>query len=215
MKLFIDSADIEQIKQAKDLGLLDGVTTNPTLLAREGGDWRKRAKEICALVEGPVSLEVIATEHKAMLKEGKELIGLGPNVVVKVPMTTEGLRATRALADQEIPTNVTLVFSAGQALLAAKCGARYVSPFVGRIDDVGGSGMELVSQILAIYDNYPFETEVIVASVRHTGHVLEAAALGADIATIPFPVLLKLTEHPLTEKGLQAFLKDWESVSNK
>jgi transaldolase len=215
MKIFIDSADIEQIKQAKDLGLLDGVTTNPTLLAREGGDWRKRAKEICALVEGPVSLEVIATEHKAMLKEGKELIGLGPNVVVKVPMTTEGLRATRALADQEIPTNVTLVFSAGQALLAAKCGARYVSPFVGRIDDVGGSGMELVSQILAIYDNYPFETEVIVASVRHTGHVLEAAALGADIATIPFPVLLKLAEHPLTEKGLQAFLKDWESVSNK
>jgi transaldolase len=215
MKLFIDSADIEQIKQAKDLGLLDGVTTNPTLLAREGGDWRKRAKEICALVEGPVSLEVIATEHKAMLKEAKELIGLGSNVVVKVPMTTEGLRATRALADQEIPTNVTLVFSAGQALLAAKCGARYVSPFVGRIDDVGGSGMELVSQILAIYDNYPFETEVIVASVRHTGHVLEAAALGADIATIPFPVLLKLTEHPLTEKGLQAFLKDWESVSNK
>jgi transaldolase len=215
MKLFIDSAGIEQIKQAKDLGLLDGVTTNPTLLAREGGDWRKRAKEICAIVEGPVSLEVIATEHKAMLKEAKELIGLGSNVVVKVPMTTEGLRATRALADQEIPTNVTLVFSAGQALLAAKCGARYVSPFVGRIDDVGGSGMELVSQILAIYDNYPFETEVIVASVRHTGHVLEAAALGADIATIPFPVLLKLTEHPLTEKGLQAFLKDWESVSNK
>jgi transaldolase len=215
MKLFIDSADLDQIRQARDLGLLDGVTTNPTLLAREGGDWKKRATEICGITDGPVSIEVIAVEHKGMLKEARELVELGPNVVVKVPMTTEGLRATRALADQDIPTNVTLVFSAGQALLAAKSGARYVSPFVGRIDDVGGSGMDLVAQILGIYDNYPFETEIIVASVRHTGHVIEAAALGADIATIPFSVLLKLTEHPLTDKGLQSFLKDWESIAKK
>ena len=215
MKLFIDSASIDQIKNARDLGLLDGVTTNPTLLAKEGGDWKKRAKEICRITDGPVSLEVIATEHKAMLKEAKQLIGIAPNVVIKVPMTTEGLRATRELAEKDIAVNVTLVFSAGQALLAAKCGARFVSPFVGRIDDIGGSGMDLVAQILSIYDNYPFETEVIVASVRHTGHVLEAAALGADIATVPYAVLLKLTEHPLTDKGLQAFLKDWESVAGK
>jgi transaldolase len=215
MKIFIDSADLDQLKQARDLGLLDGVTTNPTLLAREGGDWKKRAGEICRITDGPVSIEVIAVDHKGMLKEARELVEFGPNVVVKVPMTTEGLRATRALADQDIPTNVTLVFSAGQALLAAKCGARYVSPFVGRIDDIGGSGMDLVAQILGIYDNYPFETEIIVASVRHTGHVIEAAALGADIATIPYSVLLKLTEHPLTDKGLQSFLKDWESIPKK
>jgi transaldolase len=215
MKIFIDSADLDQLKQARDLGLLDGVTTNPTLLAREGGDWKKRAGEICRITDGPVSIEVIAVDHKGMLKEARELVEFGPNVVVKVPMTTEGLRATRALADQDIPTNVTLVFSAGQALLAAKCGARYVSPFVGRIDDIGGSGMDLVAQILGIYDNYPFETEIIVASVRHTGHVIEAAALGADIATIPYSVLLKLIEHPLTDKGLQSFLKDWESIPKK
>jgi transaldolase len=215
MKIFVDSANLDQIKQARDLGLLDGVTTNPTLLAREGGDWKKRAREICAVTEGPVSLEVIATEHRAMLEEARELTGFGPNVVVKVPMTLEGLRATRALAEQNIPSNVTLVFSAGQALLAAKCGASYVSPFVGRIDDVGGSGMDLVGQILSMYDNYPFATEVIVASVRHITHVLEAAALGADIATVPFPVLLRLAEHPLTDSGLESFLEDWKRVSGK
>jgi transaldolase len=213
MKLFIDSANLDQIKLARELGLLDGVTTNPTLLSKEGGDWRKRAEEICRVTDGPVSLEVIATDVDGMVKEARELIGLGPNVVVKVPMTTEGLKATRALSEQNVPTNVTLVFSAGQALLAAKCGATYVSPFVGRIDDIGGSGMELVAQILNIYGNYPFETEIIVASVRHTGHVLEAASLGADIATVPYSILLKLAEHPLTDKGIDAFLKDWEKVS--
>lgn len=214
MKFFIDTANIEEIKKAAEYGQIDGVTTNPSLMAKEGGDWRETAGEICSLVEGPVSLEAVSMEARGMIKEAEELMRFGPNVVVKIPMTMEGMEAVRTLSEMDIPTNVTLVFSSLQALMAAKAGANYVSPFVGRLDDIGHNGMDVVSAILAMYDNYAFETEVIVASVRHTNHVLESAMLGADIATIPYKVLTKFAHHPLTDKGVQAFLDDWNKLNS-
>jgi transaldolase len=192
------------------LGLVDGVTTNPTLMAREASDWREVAAAICAEVDGPVSLEVIAQDADGMIREARDLMGFGPNVVVKIPMTVEGIKAVRQLREMHIPTNVTLVFSPLQALAAAKAGADYVSPFVGRLDDVGHEGMEVVSQIMTIFDNYMLDTQVLVASVRSMAHVLEAAMLGAHVATIPFKVMNQLAAHPLTDKGLKAFLADWE-----
>ncbi len=208
MKFFIDTANIDEIKKAMELGMVDGVTTNPSLMAKEGGDWKVVAEQICSLVQGPVSLEVVGLSADEMISEAKELIKFGPNVVVKIPMTMEGLKAVRSLAGMDIQTNVTLVFSPVQALLAAKAGASFVSPFVGRIDDIGQNGMEVVSSIIDIYDNYAFDTEIIVASIRHPGHVLESAGMGADIATIPFKVIEKLAGHPLTDIGLEAFLRD-------
>jgi len=213
MKFFLDTANISEIESAISMGLIDGVTTNPTLMAKEGGDWREIAKKICSLVEGPVSLEVISTHSKGMIEEARELVKIGPNVVIKIPMTTEGIRAAYVLEKQGIPTNITLVFSPNQAILAGKIGASYVSPFVGRLDDIGEKGMELVSNTLTIYRNYGFKTQVIVASIRHPEHVLEAALMGAHIATIPYSVIKKLASHPLTDIGLERFLKDWEKVS--
>ena len=215
MKFFIDTANVEEIHQAAALGMVDGVTTNPSLMAREKGDWRKIAAAICREVDGPVNLEVIAQDAAGMITEAQDLMGFGPNVVVKIPMTMEGMKAVHALSSMDIPTNVTLIFSPVQALIAAKAGANYVSPFVGRLDDVGHTGMDLVSQILSIYDNYVFETEVIVASIRSTSHVLESAMMGADIATIPFNVIRQLAGHPLTDKGLKSFLADWETMKKK
>ncbi|MFP4168949.1 MAG: fructose-6-phosphate aldolase, partial [Desulfonatronovibrionaceae bacterium] len=212
MKFFIDTANIQEIEQAIEYGQIDGVTTNPSLMAREGGDWKQTAEKICALVDGPVSLEAVSTDAEGMIKEAKELTKYGPNVVVKIPMTMPGIKAVRTLSRMGVATNVTLVFSELQALMAAKAGADYVSPFVGRLDDIGHNGMDLVSRILSIYDSYAFETEVIVASIRTMNHVQEAAMLGADIATIPYKVLAKLANHPLTDKGLEAFLKDWEEM---
>jgi len=216
MRLFIDTANLEEIREAASWGIIEGVTTNPTLLARElsdGRSFQEVVEEICALVDGPVSVEVTALEAEAMVNEARELSQIHENVVVKVPVTVEGLKAVRRLSAEGIKTNVTLVFSANQALLAAKAGATFVSPFVGRIDDQGGDGMEVVAQILQVFDNYDFNTEVIVASVRHPRHVLEAALLGAEIATVPFGVLRKLFSHSLTELGLRRFLEDWAKVS--
>lgn len=213
MKFFIDTANIQEIKKGIEYGMVDGVTTNPSLMAKEGKDWKDVAAEICELVEGPVSLEVIATSSKEMIKEATELVKFGPNVVVKIPMTMDGIEAVKVLAEMQIETNVTLVFSPLQALLAAKAGAAYVSPFVGRLDDIGQNGMDVVSSIIDIYDSYAFDTEIIVASVRHPGHVLDSAMMGADIATIPFKVIEKLSKHPLTDIGLEAFLKDWNKAN--
>lgn len=210
MQFFIDTANLEEIRSAMDMGLVDGVTTNPSLMSKEAADWREIAAEICRLVPGPVSLEVIALDAEGMVSEARDLMQYGPNVVVKVPMTAEGLKAVRILKGMDIETNVTLVFSAAQALLAAKAGAAYVSPFLGRLDDVGQDGMELVQQILTIYANYGFSTRIIAASIRHPLHVLDAALAGAHIATVPFKILRQLMNHPLTDKGIEAFLKDWE-----
>jgi len=210
MKLFIDTANVSEIREMA--WLLDGVTTNPTLVAREKRPFKEVVTEICELVDGPVSAEVTALDARGMIEQARDLSALHPNVVIKIPMTQDGMKATKALAEEGVRTNVTLVFSANQALLAAKSGASFVSPFVGRIDDVGGVGMDLVSDILDIYENYGFSTEVIVASVRHPTHVLEAALLGADIATVPYAVLTKLFDHPLTDVGIERFLKDWEGV---
>jgi len=215
MKLFIDTANIDEIKEANSLGLIDGVTTNPTLIAREGKEFMQIVKEICKIVDGPISLEAVSTQSKDMIKEARELTKIHPNVVIKIPMTREGLLATAQLAKEGIRVNMTLVFSPTQALLAAKAGAAYASPFVGRLDDISHWGMELVEQILTIYENYDFETEVIVASVRNPLHVLEAALMGADIATVPFKVIEQLIKHPLTEVGVERFLKDWEKVEKK
>ena len=210
MQFFIDTANLGEIRAAMDMGLVDGVTTNPSLMAREAADWRDIAGEICRLVPGPVSLEVIALDAEGMVAEARDLMQYGPNVVVKVPMTAEGLKAVRILRSMDIDTNVTLVFSAAQALLAAKAGAAYVSPFLGRLDDVGQDGMELVRQILTIFDNYGYATRLIAASVRHPLHVLDAALAGAHIATVPYKILTQLLGHPLTDKGIAAFLTDWE-----
>lgn len=210
MKIFLDTANLAEIRRYNDMGLLDGVTTNPTLLAREGGDPDAAMRGIASAVEGDVSLEVVATGHEGMVEEGRRLRGYGPNVVVKCPMTADGLRACRALVSEGIPVNITLVFSANQALLAAKAGARYASPFIGRLDDIGGDGLGLVEQILEVYGNYDaLDTEVLVASVRHPAHVVEAAAMGADVVTMPPAVLGKMLRHPLTDAGLDAFLADW------
>jgi transaldolase len=215
MKFFIDTANIEEIKEGLSLGMVDGVTTNPSLIAKEKRGFDAVVKEILKIVKGPVSLEVISLEAKAMFAEGKKLVRLGENVVVKVPLCVEGLKATKMFADAGIDVNQTLIFSPLQALMAAKAGARYVSPFVGRLDDIAHDGMELVEQIITIIDNYAYETEVIVASIRHPRHVLDAALMGADISTIPLKVIKQLTQHPLTDKGIEMFLDDWKKVPKK
>lgn len=212
MQFFVDTADTDEIADLAATGLLDGVTTNPSLVAKTGRDFHDVIAQICKLVPGPVSAEVTATEHGAMVEQGRELAAIAENVVVKVPMTWDGLRACRALTDEGTGVNVTLCFSAAQALLAGKAGARFVSPFVGRLDDVGQDGMGLIAEIVEIYGAYPdtIATEVLVASVRHPGHIVEAAKLGADVATVPPKVLRQLIDHPLTDKGLAAFLDDWK-----
>ena len=215
MKFFIDTANIKEIKAANEMGLIDGVTTNPSLIAKEKKEPRALLKEICKVVKGPVSAEVVALDAKGMVKEAKELAKIAKNIVVKVPLTTEGLVATQRLKKLRIKTNVTLCFSSVQALLAAKAGAAYISPFVGRLDDIATDGMELIEQIVDIYDNYMFDTEVLVASVRSPMHVLEAALIGADVCTIPFKVIGQLAKHPLTDKGLEQFLADWKKVPAK
>jgi transaldolase len=215
MDFFIDTANLDEIKDANGLGLVDGVTTNPTLISKEGRDFMELVSEICAIVDGPVNLEVVGTDEKGMVKEARELAKIHPNVVVKIPMTPDGLKAVRRLSGEGIRTNVTLVFSPVQALLAAKAGANFISPFIGRLDDIAHRGMDLVEQMLTIIDNYEFESEVIVASIRHPLHVLEAALTGADIATIPYKVLKQLTQHPLTDIGLERFLADWRKVPKK
>jgi len=218
MKFFIDTANLDEIREAKELGMIDGVTTNPSLVAKEGcknrEDFKKLVYEICEVVQGPVSAEVVSTDVDGMVKEARELADIHQHVVVKIPMITDGLKATHQLTEAGIKTNVTLVFSPLQALLAAKAGATYVSPFVGRLDDISQTGMELVAQILEIYQNYIFETEVLVASIRNPLHVLEAAQMGADVATIPFKVISQLAKHPLTDVGMKQFLDDWKKVDS-
>jgi len=211
MQFFIDTANVNEIKTALEMGLVDGVTTNPSLMSKESDDWREIAAQICKLVPGPVSLEVIALDTEGMVNEARELVKYGPNVVVKIPTTAEGLKAVRILSGMHISTNVTLIFSAAQALLAAKAGATYVSPFLGRLDDVGQNGMELVEQILTIFENYGFPTQIIAASIRSPLHVLDAALAGSHIATVPLKILKQLMSHPLTDKGIEAFMKDWQA----
>lgn len=215
MKFFIDTANLDEIQKAKEWGLVDGVTTNPSLIAKENVSFQERIKEICELVKGPVSAEVVSTDAKGMIKEAEELSSLAENVVIKIPMTMDGIKATKTLSQEGIRTNVTLIFSPLQALLAAKAGATYVSPFVGRLDDISHDGMALIEQVVQIFDNYGFDTEIIVASIRNPIHVLDAALMGADIATIPFKVISQLAKHPLTDIGLEKFLKDWEKVPEK
>ncbi|MCF8145412.1 MAG: fructose-6-phosphate aldolase [Deltaproteobacteria bacterium] len=212
MKFFIDTANIEEIRQASALGMVDGVTTNPSLVAKEGREFNGLIREICDMVEGPVSAEVVGLDAEGMVKEARDLAGIAENIVVKIPLIEEGLKAVAVLAREGIKTNVTLCFSPIQALMAAKAGAAYISPFVGRLDDISHVGMDLVEQILTIYENYGFDTEVIVASIRNPIHVLDAALMGADIATIPFKVIQQLVRHPLTEIGLEKFLADWKKL---
>ena len=212
MKFFLDTANTEEIKKGLEMGLVDGVTTNPSLLAKEKRDPAQTIKEILSLVRGPVSLEVLSTDAKGMVSEARQLAGLGEQVVVKIPMTEEGMKAVRTLHAEGIKANVTLIFQPLQALIAAKAGAAYVSPFVGRLDDISTRGMEIVGDIVTIYSNYGYETEIIVASVRNPLHVLEAAMMGADIATIPFAVIKQFMNHPLTDIGIERFLKDYESL---
>lgn len=212
MKFFVDTAMIDEIRQAVDLGICDGVTTNPSLVAMTGKTLAVVVDEITAVVDGPISVEATALDYEGMLKEAREIAAIHPNIVVKIPMTREGIKTVSKVSSEGIKTNVTLVFSATQALLAAKAGATYVSPFVGRLDDISAVGMEVIQQIQMIYGNYDFGTEVLVASIRHPIHVLEAAQMGADVATIPFGVMDKLFNHPLTDLGIAKFLKDWEKV---
>ncbi len=212
MKLFIDSANLKEIREAAAMGLVDGVTTNPSLVSKEGRPFRQTIEEICQVVDGPISAEVTAVDCEGMLREGRELAKIHPNVVVKVPLIAEGLKATRIFAEEGTRTNVTLCFSPNQALLAAKAGAFIVSPFVGRLDDISENGMALIQQIVTIYKNYQFKTQVLVASVRHPVHVVEAAMMGADIATMPYAVMMQLIKHPLTDIGLKKFLADWEKL---
>ena len=213
MKFFIDTANIDEIKEAKALGMVDGVTTNPSLVAKEGKDFRGLIKEICGIVAGPVSAEVVSLKAGEMVAEAEDLASLADNIVVKVPLIEEGLKAVKILTEKGIKTNVTLCFSPVQALMAAKVGAAYISPFVGRLDDISFVGMDLVEQIAAIYENYAYDTEIIVASVRNPTHVLDAALIGADIATIPLKVIRQLIKHPLTDIGLENFLADWKKLS--
>src|SRR5690625_3195474 len=215
MKFFIDTANIEDIRAANELGVLAGVTTNPTLVAKEGVDFHERLKEITKEVTGSVSAEVIAEDAEGMIAEGKELAKIAPNITVKIPMTLEGLKAVKALSDLKIETNVTLIFNANQALLAARAGATYVSPFLGRLDDIGHNGMELIATISEIFNQFNIQSKIIAASIRHPVHVTEAALHGAHIATIPFNVLAQLVKHPLTDQGIERFLSDWEQVQNK
>ncbi len=210
MKFFIDTANIDEIKEAASFGMVDGVTTNPSLVAKEGKDFKQLLNEIVEVIDGPISAEVVSTEYDGMMKEARELAAIHDNIVVKIPLIKEGLKAVKTLTEEGIKTNVTLCFSPTQALMAAKAGATYISPFVGRLDDISHDGMLLIEQIIQIYDNYGYETEVLVASVRHPIHVVQAAMLGADVATIPFSVIDKLFNHPLTDKGLDKFLSDWK-----
>ncbi|MEW6594474.1 MAG: fructose-6-phosphate aldolase [Thermodesulfobacteriota bacterium] len=210
MKFFIDTANIDEIKQAVAMGMVDGVTTNPSLIARESKPFEQILQEITEVVDGPISAEVVSLDADGMVAEGKKLAAIHPNIVVKIPMITEGLKAVRQLSEAGIKTNVTLVFSSSQALLAAKAGASFVSPFVGRLDDISQNGMDLIQDVLTIYDNYGYATEIIVASVRHPMHVVESALIGAHIATIPFKVIAQLAKHPLTDLGMKQFLADWE-----
>ncbi len=213
MEIFLDTANVEEIKEAVDWGVVSGVTTNPTLIAREeGGDFHEIIKEICNLVQGPVSAEVISQDLDGILREARELAKIDPHVVVKIPVTPEGLSAVKVLSSEGVRANVTLVFSALQALLAAQAGAAYVSPFIGRIDDIGQEGMDILDDIMCIYENYQFPTQVIAASIRHPRHVLEAARIGTDIATVPFKVLKMMFRHPLTDRGIERFLADWEKA---
>jgi len=209
MKFFIDTAMVDEIRDANAMGVLDGVTTNPSLIAKTGRPFREVIEEICSIVDGPVSAEVVSTDTAGMVKEGKDLAAIHPNIVVKIPLLPDGLKAVKELRQAGIRSNVTLCFSPSQALLAAKAGAAYISPFVGRLDDISHDGMELIHQILEIYDNYDFETEVLVASIRHPLHVVEAARMGAHVATIPHKVIMQLAKHPLTDTGLKQFLADW------
>jgi len=215
MKFFIDTANIDEIKEAASLGVLDGVTTNPSLVAKEGKNFRELLDEIIKIVDGPISAEVIATDYDGMLREAHELAAIHKNIVVKIPLLKEGLKAVKTLSGEGINTNVTLCFSTSQALLAAKAGATYISPFVGRLDDISTSGMDLISQIVQIYSNYNYQTEVLVASIRHPLHLVEAALMGADVCTIPFAVINKLFNHPLTDIGIDKFLSDWKKLDKK
>ncbi|MCB2204863.1 fructose-6-phosphate aldolase [bacterium] len=215
MKFFIDSANIDEIREAASLGILDGVTTNPSLVAKEGKNFRQLLDEILAIVNGPVSAEVVSTDAEGILKEARELAAIHANIVVKVPLIREGLKAVRQLTDEGIKTNVTLCFSPTQALLAAKAGATYISPFIGRLDDISQDGMELIQQIVTIYQNYDYRTEVLAASIRHPLHVLDAAMIGADVATIPFKIINQMFKHPLTDSGLERFLDDWKNNETK
>lgn len=215
MRIFLDTANVEEIREASELGIISGITTNPSLIAREGRNFREIVREITRLVDGPISVEAVAQEARDIIVEARDLAAMGDNIVVKIPVTPEGLKAVRALAREGIKTNVTLIFSANQALLAALAGATYVSPFVGRLDDVGHNGMEVVADIVTIFAQYGMETEVIAASIRHPSHVLEAAKIGADIATVPYSVLRQCLRHPLTDAGIQRFLADWEKVKDK
>lgn len=215
MKLFIDTANVDEIREAYSLGVICGVTTNPSLIAREGRNFAEVVREIASIVDGPISAEAVSVDAPGMVSEAEELAAIHPNIVVKIPMTAEGLKATKILAQKGIRTNVTLIFSANQALLAARAGATYVSPFVGRLDDISQDGMELIYDIMEIFDRYQLQTEVIAASVRHPVHVTAAAKAGAHIATVPYKVILQMVKHPLTEAGIKKFLEDWETVKDK
>ncbi len=215
MRFFIDTANIEEIKEANELGVICGVTTNPSLIAKEGRDFIEVVKEISTIVDGPISAEVISLDHKGMVEEADKLSKIHKNIVIKLPMTLEGLKATKILSQKGIKTNVTLIFSATQALLAARAGATYVSPFVGRLDDIGQDGLSLIEEIVDIFNVNAIETEIIVASVRNPIHVAQAARMGADIATVPYKVITQMIKHPLTDKGIENFLKDWEGASLK
>lgn len=212
MRLFLDSANLTEVQKAYDLGVISGVTTNPSLIAKEGRNFEQVVQEIASIVDGPISAEVIDLKWEGMVKEGEELAKIHPNIVIKIPMTDEGLKAVKILTAKDIKTNVTLIFSANQALLAALAGATYVSPFVGRLDDVGQDGMDLVGEIVQIFAQYGFSTEVIAASIRHPQHVVQSALLGADVATVPYKVLQQMIKHPLTDLGIERFLSDWESL---
>lgn len=215
LKLFIDTANVEHIKEANDLGVICGVTTNPSLIAKEGRDFVEVVKEIASIVNGPISAEVISLEHEKMVEEALELVKIHKNIVIKIPMTLEGLKAVKILSKQKIKTNVTLIFSSTQALLAARAGATYVSPFLGRLDDISMNGMTLIEEIVDIFNVHNIKTEIIAASIRHPVHVIEAARIGAHISTIPYSVIVQMAKHPLTDSGIERFLKDWESVPKK
>lgn len=215
MKFFIDTANIDEIKEAASLGILDGVTTNPSLVSKEGKDFRKLLDEILKIVDGPISAEVVSTDYDGILKEAREYAAIHKNIVIKVPLIKEGLKAVKTLTEEKINTNVTLCFSPSQALLAAKAGATYISPFVGRLDDISTNGMDLISQIVQIYRNYNYQTQVLVASIRHPLHLVEASLIGADVCTMPFSVIDKLFNHPLTDNGLAKFLSDWKKLTDK
>lgn len=215
MELYIDTANLDEIRKAAALGVLDGVTTNPSLIAKEGADFHERMREICAIVPGPVSAEVVSTDHDGMVAEAEPLLAIADNIVIKLPCIEEGIRACKTLSDQGVRTNLTLCFQPLQALLAAKAGAYLISPFIGRIDDVGGDGMELIQQIRQIYDNYGFTTKILAASIRHPQHLVQAALLGADVSTVPFGVIRKMLSHPLTDSGLATFLADWERAQGR